>query len=123
MTKRDSQLAELYSPRALRMDSHDVDISMDPIMNYTSPPPELPLPSSSTASTTTGTPLFQLPTALQPGEYRQKNARTTIFKIFEYGDGTTQLRQLTHTDTVERKRWRPTSSASSDTFVIRGGNL
>ena len=74
MTKRDSQLAELSSPRVLRMDSHDVDMPMDPSTNYTSPPPELPLPSSSTASTTTGTPLFQLPTALQPGEYRQKNA-------------------------------------------------
>ena len=83
MTKRDSQLAELLSPRVLRMESHDVDIPMDPITNYTSPPPDLPLPSSSTASSTTGTPLFQLPTTLQPGEYRQKNAHATIYKIFE----------------------------------------
>ena len=65
---------------------------MDPITNYTSPPPALPFPSSSTASSTTGNPLFQLPTTLQPGEYRQKNARATIFKIFEYGEGPAELR-------------------------------
>ena len=92
MTKRDSQLVELLSPRVLRMGPHDVDIPMDPITNFTSPSPLLPLPSSSTASSTTGTPLFQLPTTLQPGEYRQKNARTTTFKLFEYGEGPAELR-------------------------------
>ena len=102
------------------MESHDVDIPMDPITtNYTSPPPVLPLPSSSAAPFTTGTPLFQLPTALQPGEYRQKNASTTIFKIFEYGEGPAELRpkRLTQTDMFGRKHWRPTFLASSDTFV------
>ena len=49
-------------------------------------------PRISTASSTTGTPLFQLPTTLQTGEYRQKNAHTTIFKIFEYGEGPAELR-------------------------------
>ena len=92
VTKRDSQLAELLSPRVLRMESHDVDIPMDPITNYTSLSPVLPLLSSSAASSTTGTPLFQLPTTLHPGEYRQKNAHTTIFTIFEYGEGPAELR-------------------------------
>ena len=35
---------------------------------------------------------IQRPTTLQPGEYRQKNARATIFKIFEYGEGPAELR-------------------------------
>ena len=34
MTKRDSQLAELLSPRVLRMESFDVDSPMDPVMTY-----------------------------------------------------------------------------------------
>ena len=37
MTKRDSQVEELLSPRVLRIDFHDVDMSMDPMTNYTSP--------------------------------------------------------------------------------------
>ena len=92
MTKRDPQFAELVPPRVLRMESRDIDIPMGPITNYTSPPPSLPLPSSSTASSTTGNTLFQSPITLQPGEYRQKNARATIFKIFERGKGPVELR-------------------------------
>ena len=91
MTKRDSQIAELSSPRVLRTASHDVDMPMALVTAYTAPPLDSPLPSSSTPSTSTGTPLFQAPTTLQLGEYRQKNVHTTIFKIFEYGDGPAQL--------------------------------
>ena len=92
MTKRDPQFAELVPPRVLRMESRDIDIPMGPITNYTSPPPSLPLPSSSTASSTTGNTLLQLPATLRPGEYRQRNAHATIFKIFEHGKDPAELR-------------------------------
>ena len=83
MTKRDSQLAELSCPR--------VSLGRLPwCWHAHGSDHELYQPT--TASTTTGTPRFQLPNTLQPGEYRQKNAHTTIFKIFEYGDGLAQLR-------------------------------
>lgn len=101
------------------MGSHDVDMPMDPITNYASPPPELPLPSSSTASTTAGTPLFQLPTTLH-GECRQKNAHTTVFQDLRVWF---VPRRLTQTDDTERKRRRPTSSAPSDTSVTPVVNL
>ena len=124
MTKRDSQLAELLSPRVLRMESHDVDIPMDPITDYTSPPPVLPFPSSSTASSTTGTPLFQLPTTLQPGEYLAEIRAHTDTPPSPRSSSMVRARlsfaskRLTQTDTFGSKHWRPTSSASSDTFVV-----
>ena len=97
MTKRDSQLADLLSPPVLRMESHDVDIPMDTITNYIklyqlyadSAFPTIPNPTSSSSDRNIP---FQLPTTLRPGEYRQKNAHTTIFKIFERGADQTELR-------------------------------
>ena len=82
MTKRDSQLAELLSPRVLRIKSHDVDILLDPITNYTSVPPALPLPSSSTASSTTGNPLFQLPTTLRPGAEKRTHHHLQDLRVW-----------------------------------------
>ena len=86
MTKRGSQLAD-YFPHVLHPHGPDHELYQPITCSTTSI-----FLYNSTTSSTTGTPLFQLPSTLQPGEYRQKNAHTTIFKIFEYGEGPAELR-------------------------------
>ena len=93
------------------MDSHDVDMPMYPITNYTSPPPELPLPSSSTASTTTGI----LPSSNFP---QLSNLANIVRKMhappFSKSSGMMMARlsfvskRWTQRGTSEGKRWRPT---------------
>ena len=95
MTKRDSEIAELPSPRVLRMESQDVEMPMATVNSYTSSTQTSPVPLPNTNSSSShefpgslqdSHRSRQLPTTLQPGEYRQRIGHTTIFKIFEQAD-------------------------------------
>ena len=92
MTKRDSDTANLPSPRQLRMESFDVEMPVVAANSYTTatPPAHDPLYSSQAASSHAPpvhphdhTRPLQLPHALQPGEYRQRIGHTMVFKIVQ----------------------------------------
>ena len=92
MTKRDSNSADLRSPRHLRMESFDVEMPMVVANSYTTttPPTHNPVSHSHAASShaapanlhDNSRPL-QLPHTIQPGEYRQRLGHTTVFKIVQ----------------------------------------
>ena len=92
MTKRDSNIAELLSPRQLRMEPYDVEMPMVVSNSYTTTnlathnPTCHPHAASSHAAPANIHDHFrplQLPHALQPGEYRQRIGHTTVFKIVQ----------------------------------------
>ena len=85
MTKRDSVVANLPSPRDLRMAfAQDLDTPMEPVSGYSATAPRPPIPSFEDTSffphphITTGS-------ELQPHEYRQRTVHTSTFKVFAYG--------------------------------------
>ena len=92
MTKRDSNFAELPSPRQLRMESFDAEMPTVVANSYTitNPSTHHPMSHPHVASSQAAPAnihdqyrTLQLPHALQPGEYRQRIGHTTVFKIVQ----------------------------------------
>ena len=92
MTKKDSNFAELPSPRQLRMESFDVEMPMVVANSYTTTNPPTHSPTSHPHAASSHAALanlhdhsrpLQLPHTLQPGEYRQRIGHTTVFKIVQ----------------------------------------
>ena len=91
MTKRDSVIADLPSPRDLCLASgQDLGTHMEPVSGYAVLTPANPIPSSDDTSTYT-TPHVSTRSELQPNQYCQRTVRTTTFKIFEYGNKDPEL--------------------------------
>ena len=98
MTKRDSQIAQLPSPRTLNMESHDIDMPTAGPHSYTAPaipgPDSHPQAASSTApatSTSPQIPPLQLPTGAYQTCPRQKVGHSIVFKILEYTSSTGRI--------------------------------
>ena len=92
MTKRDSNTANLPSPRDLRMASYDVDMSTVAPHSYTTATLSTPGPDSHPQASSshihpsqqlTPFPQHQLPHTMQRGEYRQRVGHSTVFKVLE----------------------------------------
>ena len=92
MTKRDSNSADLPSPRQLRMESFDVEMPVAVANGYTTTHPSTHGPTShphafsshtGQANHSDSSRPFQLPRPLQPGEYRHRIGHTTVFKVVQ----------------------------------------
>ena len=92
MTKRDSNTANLLSPRDLRMESYEVDMPTVAPNSYVTENPSTPGPDSHPqASSSHIHPMNQmdpshsrqLPHVVQPGEYRQRVGHSTVFKVIQ----------------------------------------
>ena len=90
MTKRDSHVAELPSPRALTMAARDLEMPDAAIHSYTTPttpgPEHHPLATSSTASShqpSTQIPPLPLPLTRHYDRPLQRMAHSIVFKILE----------------------------------------
>ena len=90
MTKRDSQFAELPSPRSLYMDSQDIDMPTAGPHSYTAP--VIPGPDSHPQATSSTTPSVNNPSQIPPlslpnvtyqGRPRQRVGHSILFKVLE----------------------------------------
>ena len=92
MTKKDSHIAELPSPRVLRMASHDIDMSTAGPHSYTAPATATPGPDSHPQASSSHTPpshhsthvpQLQLPSTMRQGEPWQRVGHSILFKVIE----------------------------------------
>ena len=92
MTKRDSQVADLPSPRVLRMASHDIDMSTASPHSYTAPATATPGPDSHPQASSSHTlpsqhsthvPPLPLPSTMHQGAPRQRVGHSILFKVIE----------------------------------------
>ena len=90
MTKRDSQFAELPSPRSLHMESQDIDMPAAGPHSYTAP--AIPGPDSHPQATSSTTPSVNNPSQIPPlslpnvtyqGRPRQRVGHSILFKVLE----------------------------------------
>ena len=90
MTKRDSQFAELPSPRSLYMESQDIDMPTAGPHSYTAP--AIPGPDSHPQATSSTTPSVNNPSQIPPlslpnvtyqGRPRQRVGHSILFKVLE----------------------------------------
>ena len=92
MTKMDSYIADLPSPRVLRIASQDIDMSNAGPHSYTAPatasscPDSHPQASSShtlPSQHSTHVPPLQLPSTMHQGAPRQRIGHSILFKVIE----------------------------------------
>ena len=92
MTKKDSYIADLPSPRVLRMASSDIDMSNAGPHSYTAPATASPGPDSHPQASSSHThpsqcsthvPPLQLPSTLHQGAPRQRIGHSILFKVIE----------------------------------------
>ena len=92
MTKRDSQIADLPSPRVLRMASHDIDMSTAAPHSYTAPTDATPGPDSHPQASSPNTlpsrnhtqiPPLSIPNVIHHGPPRQRVGHSIFFKVLE----------------------------------------
>ena len=98
MTKRDSQIAQLPSPRTLNMESHDINMPTAGPHSYTAPaipgPDSHPQAASSTGPATKASPQIpplQLPTGAYQTCPHKKVGHSIVFKILEYTSSTGRI--------------------------------
>ena len=124
MTKRDSQFAELPSPRTLRMELPDIDMSVAGLHSYTMPatpgPDSHPQASSSnkpSSNNPSQIPPLPLPNVTHHGRPRQRVGHSILFKVLE---NTLPTGELSKTILVEETDARGYTQPKSLEFFFNG---